>query len=153
MPKPLIFVACEKVIFDREDNTASLVTIVEGIDISVGANLPETAELPIAWSVFSVWRKEDGDEDKQFRQRVGVVSPSGRIAKQQDTPFRFLENKNNHRVKVLMIGMPIGEAGIWLINLSIKEDTDESQWEVITSLPFEVDHSKEEVTHVSALEK
>jgi hypothetical protein len=149
MPKLLHMVACENVIFDREDNTASLIILIEGININTQDALPEDAELPTRWCVYTMWRRRDGDEGKTFEQKVEMISPSGRIAKQHDTPFAFQQGKKNHRVKLYMFGLPIGEVGTWSINASLREKNDEAQWDAVASLPFEVSHDevKSEKSH------
>lgn len=140
MPKLLYIVACEKVIFDMQDNTASLITLMEGVRVAVDADLPEDAEMPLVWSVYSMWRKEVGEGDREFEQRVEMISPAGKVVKRYDARFKFVDGKNNHRVKTTVVGLPIGEDGEWSIKLSLRRKAEKSEWDDVASLPFEIDH-------------
>jgi hypothetical protein len=138
----LYMVMCERVILEREDNSASLINLLEGVTLQLSEDLPAEAEIPQRWGVYSMWRRERVGGTQGFVQRMEMISPSGRIVKENEITFTYGEGKHNHKVKLTVDGLPIGEHGVWSVNLSIKEDSADSQWSLAGSLPFHVTHER-----------
>jgi hypothetical protein len=140
MPRLLVFAACESVLIDGDDNSASLISLLEGVTVGIEGELPEDARLPWKWIVFSLWRKEEGDEGKAFEQNVQLVSPSGKPGVENIAPF--VMQKTSHRIKLGYRELPIGEFGVWSVNLSFRE-VGVGEWKQVTSYPIGVIRSEE----------
>jgi hypothetical protein len=135
MPRPLIFAACDNVLIDRDDNSASLISLIEGVTVSIEGEIPEDARLPMRWFVFCLWHKEAGDEGKRFEQNIRIISPSGKVGK--ENPFPVVMEKSNHRIKLAVQDLPIGEFGEWTLTLSLRE-ADSGEWKQVASYPFNI---------------
>jgi hypothetical protein len=79
MPKPLVFVACEKVITDTA-GLVSLITIVEKmlVNIPAGIDIPKNTAIPMQWNIVSIWQKDDAGS--QYEQMIRLVGADGTIA-------------------------------------------------------------------------
>jgi len=139
MPKLLIFVPCERVIVSGSeggDNTASLIAILEGVEVL--KKVPLDAAVPKPWVIFSLWTRSNGDEDKNYEQICDMVAPSGKVAITSTLQFRFA--LRNHRINVHVNGLPIGEDGTYLLILYLQEvGKPETKTEYAT-FPISVSH-------------
>src|SRR5712691_4610155 len=81
MPKLLLFAPCEKVIIAQYGNTASLITILQELTVSVppDVQIPADAKVPVQWYGFSLWQKQPGDEGKRYEQQIEFADPDGGI--------------------------------------------------------------------------
>ncbi len=124
MPKILIFAPCQKVIVSALDNTVSLISVIETFTIAIpeGAEVPEKATIPMDWSVFSLWELEEGEEGKNFEQRVDFVLPNGRKALDNaTTTLDFQPHSNRFRNVYMVKGFPIPPQGHSVLKLSVRE--------------------------------
>lgn len=111
MPKLILLAACEKVVIDQNDNTTSLISLLEAIQVSVPESerdkLPEDAGVPVNWSLLALWQVEAGDKNKQFESRF-VVRFSKVNQLTLDAPsFKFEEGKPNFRNLLRITGLPL----------------------------------------------
>jgi hypothetical protein len=86
-----------------------------------------------------IWGRPDLGEAKRFVQRFEMLSPTGRVAKENETPFEFSEGKYNHKVRLKVFGLPIGESGVWIVNLYVREDLPDAQWSHAGALPLHIE--------------
>lgn len=135
MPKLLIFAACERVVIDSEDGNVSMFSIIEGFKLDASGDLPADAVIPIKWAVLSMWRKQTEDEGKEYEQKVQLISPSGAILAEGTSKFRLI--KSSHRLRLNIQVLPAGEAGDWLLQLSLR-DTSTEEWAVVGEYPFTI---------------
>jgi hypothetical protein len=140
MPRLLIFVPCDRVIIDVKHKQASLIEVLEAIGVSLTENLPEDALAPLKWSIFTLWRSDKKEEGKVFEQRIEIVSPSGKVTGDHVTPFELQEGKLNHKVRFDVNGFRIGEAGDWIVRLSLREVDSGNKWQHLADYPINVKH-------------
>ena len=140
MPKLLIFAPCDKVIIGVGDNNASLIDILQNINIGMAAGkpIPENAMAAMRWAVFAMWLKEPEDEGKSYKQRVQLLSPSGKVLTEVITEFQL--KKAVHRVANGLQGFPIGEVGEHSLKLCLWEGKKEPEWREIAMFPLTVTH-------------
>jgi hypothetical protein len=97
MPRLLAFLPCERAIISKEDETATLVTVMQGVQTA----LPEEARgkkplmLPMKWSVLAYWLREPGDQGVRFQQRVDFVGASGQLLLRQDSEFELTRHTHS----------------------------------------------------------
>ncbi len=146
MPKLLLFAPCEKVIVNQEDNTTSLITLLEALNVSLKAGdeakIPEDANLPLSWHVLALWQIEPSDEGKQWEQRVLLDVPKGIEIVQA---IRFEPGKTNWRNVIHILGLPIFPlltVSSCLLKLFLRESGDgESQpWQLVSEYPLIILH-------------
>ena len=140
MPRLLIFAACQKLIVSTEDNTLSLISIIEGFDVAFHSEreadvleLPEHSTLPLHWYAVACWLREDGEEGVQYELRFSVVDPKGKILK--EWPQAFAMDKVQHRVFAHFDHFPVSLMGRYLLNLSLRRLGDE-EWRDVGSFPL-----------------
>lgn len=139
MPTLLMFAPCEKVIVSN-DNTCSLITLVEVVRIGVldspTETLPEGAAIPFNWAIFTLWKPTDEERGRRFQQMVHLIAPSGEAVLEAPAEFEFEPDKRTHRVMSRVMGFPILPAGEYNLKLSLREAGQENVWREITEYPI-----------------
>lgn len=104
--------ACEKVIFEKEHGTPSLISVLQRIIFQAAEDvpdaLPKDAMAPITWHIFTIWT-HDGKEDigKKFVQQAQLESSDGEMLPVKATlPFTTEEDFSINSVRI--IGFPVG---------------------------------------------
>jgi hypothetical protein len=137
MPKLLIFAPCERVIVDDIGKQVSMVSVLESLTVAFG--VPEDAVVPLPWMVLAFWRREEGEEDKEFEERVQLVLPNKEIYAEDRVKFKMI--KPNHRVRHSFFGIRVGMAGDNFIRLSVRPADNESEWQDVAEFPILVLHN------------
>jgi hypothetical protein len=121
VPKLLALLSCERVIISSPveggDNSATVVAILDGFTVT--ERIPANASAPYKWTVFSLCRREAGDEGKSLEKVLQLVTPSKKVAFHAVTPFSF--RTRNQRNNIRVSGFPIGEAGEHEIQVWLRE--------------------------------
>ena len=144
MLKPIICVACEKVIVDQQE-VASLISLFNKINASVLAGSPEVpknAVSPKEWAIFSAWDCELGDERKKYVHCTQVLYPDrSRFSEIVKLPMH-IEPPKRSQVIVNLMGFPVGQPGRYTIQTWIEENEET----VVGPIDFtiEVEISKQE---------
>ena len=133
MPKILIFVPCDKVIVSEQDNTTSIVSIIEAFNIAIpeGIDLPEVASIPLTWHVLSFWERLAGEENRHFEQLVELSLPDGKVAFGGSMTLDFKPESKRFRAVSSIIGFPVSSAGVYLLKLSVREIGQDNAWQPI----------------------
>ena len=143
MLRPLVFAPCEKIIVSQEDNTPSLITLLETINIAIplGAEIPDDAMVPFRWFIFTLWCSdtETPGVTFQYDQRIRLVASDGRQAIDNDLHFTVPAGSRTHRTTVLVPGFPVIAPGIARMTLSLREG--EGPWEEIQTFPLWVNRT------------
>ena len=138
MPRLLVFLPSEKVIIDGLDQTLAILGVLGGIELPAAVqSLPVDAGVPMRWHVLTMWKKEPGDETREFEQRVQLVAPSGRVVVDGTLGFRVTER--SHRNRMVVQGFPVYEAGDYILKLSLRE-AGEAVWRDLAEYPMFVSH-------------
>src|SRR5712692_9984939 len=119
--KPILFVACEKVIIAEQTHALSLITVMTGADVhSVNpretTEMPANAIIPMSWAVLAMWKPSQQDVGESFVQRLEVRWPNGDQFVVAAQPFSQADDKP-HPVYANVIGFPSGQAGDVTIRL------------------------------------
>jgi hypothetical protein len=138
MPKLLLFAPCEKVVFSSEDNTVSLISVLQGFQAEIAPPTPGGGPpaLPISWSVLSLWVREEGDGANQFEERWDLVSSEGRelISGNQAFVMTARFHRNNSRIA----GFPIPVSGDYTLRLLLRNATANDDFHEIATFPVPV---------------
>jgi hypothetical protein len=141
MPTLLMFAPCERVIVGEDDHNVSLIALLQNLNVQIpeGWEAPVDLAAPIKWSVVVLWRREDGDEDKEYQQRVQLVAPDERVV--IDVPLNFrLPQSSQHNV-VVNNGFPVDQPGICWLKLFLRDLAPaESESRLVATFPIEVTH-------------
>lgn len=125
MPQLLVFVPCEKVIIDENQNP-TLVVLMQGLGAAPlpgqPAEIPRNAVGPKEWCIFSVWRPSDQDYGKLFNQRIQLLWPDGSEFQNAHFAFQFEKGKS-HQIRMNMFGFPIGQVGDVTLNMWLERDS------------------------------
>ncbi|MEP6775058.1 MAG: hypothetical protein ABJA50_05630 [Chloroflexota bacterium] len=123
MPDLSTFVLCEKAIVAR-DYTISLITLFQGITLTPDFEIPEASPtnpmgIALPWTAYSVWRKEETDENKTFEQRLCVVTPDKIRLILSLVDFSI--TGYTHTTLVPLLAWPIASVGVYEVILEIRE--------------------------------
>jgi hypothetical protein len=140
MPKLLVFLTAERVII-AQDQTASAITIFHGIDVGLTATPPDatpSTPLPLAlsWVAFAAWQREEGDDGKNFEQRVAIKLPDGDIL--DIGVLVFSPAARVHRTLFSAPYFPLKGEGEYEVTLFIREQGSGHRWKKAGALPIEV---------------
>lgn len=127
MPRLLAFLACEKVIIEKEHETPSLISILQKVMFqpNEGIEVPVNAIAPFKWSVFTIWDREQGDVGKTFHQKCELTMPDGTAGPiTVDLPFTVKDEINFNVANVL--GFPIGQLGTITITMWLESESGEA---------------------------
>ena len=142
MLKLITFVPCEKIIINQDDNTVSLVSLMESIKTfipeSEASNLPENAVVPFNWCIYALWHR-GSEETEKYEERVELALPDGRIAFQSIQSFEMTPNHRHHRTTVNIRGFPVLPAGEYAIKLFLRKAGEENPWEEVAQYPIYVE--------------
>lgn len=138
MPKLLVFAPCEKVIISQDENNPTLIAILSTIGGEADSAEPidPKAFAPMRWSVFSIWQRVEGDNQREFIQTLRIVAPSGRIP--MDAPQHFTMTEESHRIIAQFGQIPAGEPGNWEIQLFLHENGLQRPQEPIATYPLQI---------------
>jgi hypothetical protein len=140
MPKLVHAVACEKVIV-AQDNTVSLITLFEGIDVTLVGDyveaVPEYA--PIRWQLAALWLTAPTERGETFEQLIQIEVPNGKKIK--TATLEFTPQGETHRTIMSVVGFPTGFPGQNKITLLIRKlNISPSRWSRVASLPVQISH-------------
>lgn len=126
MPKLLAYLPCEKVVVEDESKNVSVLSILETVTVSLpsGSGAPGgNASVPMAWAIFTLWQKEQG-ETGEFESKSVLASPGGEPL--LETPVSKLEFGTNGRQQVInrMSSFPVGTPGDCRLKLMVKTSRD-----------------------------
>ncbi|MGA2000520.1 MAG: hypothetical protein ABSG52_11035 [Terriglobales bacterium] len=142
MPRLLILAPCHSVLHDEEGHDASLISIIEGVKLTVLPGAPEPPRgtlVPMHWCVYACWQQEAGDpKDKQYEQRLLCKAPTGELI-METAPRAF--NFETRMVNVInkFINFPVWQKGICPISAEYREVGTE-QWVEVASYPLLIEH-------------
>jgi hypothetical protein len=138
MPRLLLFAPCEKVIFDKDANTVSLITILQDIAISVPSDvqIPEDAQAPMVWHALSMWYDESGGDGRQYEQKIELCGPDGKIL--TSTISQFTMSLSSNRINARFVGFPVGQFGQYALKLSLRENKEGEEGVEVASFPLTV---------------
>jgi len=136
MPKLIFFLPCEKAIISQEDNTISLINVMQGINVPKPPI--EDAGVAVSWFAVSAWQKILGDADKTYEQRTNLRLPNGKETAESITRFDF-SKVPSHRNIVRINGFPVGQTGVYTLNLFLRELGAE-QWTQVADYQITVKH-------------
>lgn len=139
MPRLLAFLPCERVIVSSDDNSASVMTILQGFKFS-GVKIPtddEPVSLPLRWSIFTLWRRTSADEGVTYEQRAELISPSGKVLVAQTAEFVMV--KANHRHTGRIFGFPVTGVGEYSLRLSLRALKEGEEYSVMAEYPLTID--------------
>ena len=90
MPVLLGFLACEKVIFERDTNKVTIVNVLHDVFVPVirGVQIPPNTLAPLNWTSFSMWYRAPTDGNFWWEQ-VSVLEGEQGERLLESEPLRF----------------------------------------------------------------
>lgn len=139
MPRLILFAACSRVIVDAEDETVTLVGLLERVSVLRDAEgrVPTVAD--VNWQHIAIWQADDGDEDRTYEQRVEVLRPDRRQAAEVRHPLDL--SRKMLRVYGAVAGFPSEVEGAYTIRLSSRNALDDETWQKVAEYPVTVRHA------------
>ena len=139
MPRLILFAACSRVIVDAEDETVTLVGLLERVTVSHDAEgrFPRVAD--VNWQHLAIWQADDGDEDQTYEQRVEVLRPDRRQA--AEVRHHLDLSRKMLRIHGAVAGFPSEVEGAYTIRLSSRNALDDETWQKVAEYPVTVRHA------------
>jgi hypothetical protein len=142
MPKLLVFAPCERVIIGQGDNTVSLITLIEKLELkfipgTADSKIDENAGFAARLSLFTQWQQVAADEGKTFEQKLTF----GQSGKKPDLEamMQFEMTQRIHRLVVTVEALPYLHSGEYEFCLWMHEKGDSSWPDApIARYPIEV---------------
>ncbi len=131
MPKLLLFAPCSKIIVSADDQTVTLVALVDGIQAQSGATVAD-----LAWEHLTVWQAEPEDVGQTYEQRLEIVRPDRKVA--ADVRQQFAMEARTLRVRGSVVGFPAGVEGEYTLRLSVRNVLDADVWQRVMEYPVTV---------------
>lgn len=140
--KLLIYAPCEKAIV-ADDKTSSIVSIMESISVNVPKDLPADALMPIRWTVFSLWKRDqEVDGLVELEELTDVIRPDDTIAASGRSHLRVTNEHLFHRSLVHIPVFPIGLPGYVKVRCRIRQLNPETEWVDVAEFPLLVVHTE-----------
>lgn len=140
MLKLLIYAPCEKVII-AEDQTASMISIMESVSVNIAGEIPADAIAPIRWHVVSLWRRDQEIKDPvEIEERTDVLRPDGSVATGGTTKFTVTNEHLMYRSLVKVPVFPIGQPGFVRVKCRTRQTNPETEWTDFAEFPLLVIH-------------
>ena len=139
MPRLLLFAPCEKVILSGDDNTISLISVLQEIYVFVPKDLqlPADALMALKWYGFAMWQIESSELEKQFEQYMQLFLPDGTPWQPQNLLLvqPIPTDKPSHRVINRFDQFPIFQFGEFTLRVFYRVVGD-SDWIEVGSFPL-----------------
>jgi hypothetical protein len=144
MPRLLIFAPWEKLIIGLGDSSASLIGILQAVQVNPKPGSrdqsPQNITLPMSWVIFTLWHREPGEDVSiGYEQRVALISPMNKVLLESVTAF--VMEKESHRIGNTIFGLPVGESGTHMLKLSLRR-SDSTAWKEVSSFPLTVTYPR-----------
>jgi hypothetical protein len=130
-----MFAPCDKVIISQEDNSPSLISILENIHINIPVNVA-VINLPYRWQLFTLWKRQPEDEGKIYQQRTHLTLPDGQPTVESTLDFRVVTS--TQRIVVNIFGFPVLPSGEYPLKLSLREAGQVDGWKDVAEYPLMV---------------
>jgi hypothetical protein len=140
MPRLLALLPCENAIVSKEDDTVSLITITQGLTVSIPEDaLGQNVLLPHRWHVFVYWLKEAGDEGITFEQRLELIAQTTAPLVQQISQFTIPKITHSQVSRIAALPVQSAKAGLveYKLRLSIRR-AGEPEFRPAAEFPFSV---------------
>ena len=144
MPQILLFAPCRQAIVDRDNQSLSLIGIINGMNISVssGEAIPDNAIAPVEWAIVSVWLLQPGEENKTFEQKIDLSFSDGKSFPSQTLLFKMVGRV--HQVYAKSNAFPVGTPGDCTFTLfvrEVREEGPEQEWQKKAEYCIEIKHT------------
>jgi hypothetical protein len=144
MPKLVLFAACRNAVIDQEDNTVTLVCILNGLTVPGG--IPDGRSTAIDWGAVSVWAPDPSDlNDEIFELRVQVRLPDDSLHGEAIAPFTMTQDRFQSVIKGARL--PLWQSGDINFVLCMRSITRETDWKQYGEFPTIVTHGPPRQTH------
>jgi hypothetical protein len=141
MFKHLWSIVAQRAIVDQQNNTVSLLDVVEELTFTVNGKQVRPPEgtamlMPFHHEIVSQWTKEEGEE-QNFVLQVDFVDPSGKQLGNIKSSNSFPPNFKRTRTIIKVDQIPVTTDGKYYFKISI-DDPTESNKKLITQIPIEI---------------
>ena len=145
MPKLLLFAPCNQAIVGQ-DNSLSLIVIMNEVKIAIGRNtpdpIPNDALVNLRWMAVSHWMAQPEDEDQKYEQKVELIDIENRSLPGMSSTTEFALPKKRHTVVVGFNHWAAVPNGVYTLRLSLHK-LGEEQWQVAAEYPIDSEMTRE----------
>lgn len=128
MLKLLHFIPCRTIIVDT-GGSASIISVMERIDVNVPSNVPENFLYPEKWSAVALWTRDPKikiENPIEYEQLIQFVMPNDSVSMQMRTSFLVSNKHINVRIVNEFVGLPVSKSGLAVIQLLLRVKSEEN---------------------------
>ncbi len=143
MPILLGFLASEKVIFEKETNAVSIISVLHDVFIPVirSVQVPPNTLVPLVWAGFTMWYWEQRDENVWYEQFLSLTGSGGEsILNSAPQQFQLSLEKPVMRIVTRFNNFPVYRPSACFLRLYMRT-VGESQWSEAMSYPITLHHT------------
>lgn len=120
MPRLLMFAPCERVIIDQNNNP-SLISVIQGLTSPLPSDtrVPQNAMGIMRWDIFTLWQREEGDEEKEYVQECQLIGPDNSVTVQATMRFKFVASTQRNIMS--FYAFPLASIGEHLLKLWLRD--------------------------------
>lgn len=132
-------VFCREVVIDAETNSASLLHILDELDVTMDANT-EQQEINTARGkavLMSLWARRAWDEPVTSQAKIQLLAPDGSTLVDNTVLVDLSENRLS-RLKGNLVGLPVTTTGWYEWAIMRQEDQIEGGWVEEARIPIHI---------------
>jgi hypothetical protein len=140
VPRLLLLAPCVKAIIDNQDNSLSLVEVIQGLKARVSQDEANDGKrtIPLLWSIVALWHFSEEEMGKTYEQRTVIVTPTEK--EPIETVGSFSVTARRHQSRIGVTGFPIDNPGVYTIKLYLREAGKDKRWKLSGEYPIDVEH-------------
>ncbi len=127
-------VICLNVSIDRDTNSISIFNVLENLDIYTEKT--ENINIPIEFTIASLWRKQDKSIPEKGEMRIGVVDPLNIKQYPVGMEVNLMEHQFFRSISKF-IGFNIPAPGTFIFNVEFRNNPKD-EWKICANIPLGV---------------
>ncbi len=117
MPRLLTWLPCQRCVVDQQDSSLYLHSVLTSVRVFPQDDNELEGQIPLRWTVFSLWEAEAGDSDAEWRQKIELKNHEGRLLLAGE--LRLSLDKPLSRAFMPITSFPLAGVGRYLLSLSV----------------------------------
>lgn len=126
MPTLDYLLPCRMVSIDSRTNALSIFHVIEHVDVLPPSVRPEGRAPAVPAEVVSVWRRDPGEDDARYHQRLTITDPRGEEIELAVTGFRM--EASRHRVLPDIPPLQLGLEGTHVLSIYLSACESPATW-------------------------
>ncbi len=130
-------VICQNSSIDKETNLLSMFDCIEELSLEINKikSSKSNLSIPIKFDIVSFWIIENPEKENTLEIAIEILDPNKKLLHRLENKFDVKKGALRFRNRIHMQGLPITEAGRYIIKIMQKNKKD---LKTVTELPLDV---------------